>query len=60
MFSEQIYTGFVKGIATKNREILNFFQKFEILFRGKILTIPLTEFEIMVHSANPQLQMYHI
>ena len=60
MFSEQIYTGFVKGIATNNRQILNFFQKFEILFRGKILTIPLTEFEIMVYFANPQLQMYHI
>ena len=60
MFSEQIYTGFVKGIGTNNRQILNFFQKFEILFRGKILTIPLTEFEIMDYFANPQLQMYHI
>ena len=60
MFSEQIYTGFVKGIATNIRHILDFSQKFEILFRGKILTIPLTEFEIMVYFANPQLQMYHI
>ena len=56
MFSEQIYTRFVKGIATNNRQILNFFQKFEILFRGKIFTIPLKEFEIMVCFANPQLE----
>ena len=60
MFSEQIYTGFAKGIGTNHRQILNFFQKFEILFRSKILTILLTESEIMVYLANPQLQMYHI